>query len=108
MKKLQNPVSDNHKSAMFFDGVVATHNGYVLKTFQDGELMFMDKEYIGAEIRELGQKGLLDDQDIDSEDTVDIMVDKFLAIYKDGNNEPVHDVFIYDNYDDAIDALAEF
>lgn len=107
MKILQNLVSDNHKSSMFFDGVVATQNGYELRTYQDGEIGFNNKHYIGVEIRELGQQGLINDTDIENEDIVDIMVDKFIAIYKEGSNEPIHNLFIFDNYDDAIDGLKE-
>lgn len=107
MKIIQNPISENHKSAMFFHGVVATEGNHSLVTYQDGELLFMDNEHIGAEIRELGQKGLIDDNDIENEDTVDIHVDKFFAITTDGANVGEDDA-VYCDYDEAIEAFEEF
>ena len=43
MKVLQNEVSKNHQSAMFYDGVIATSGQYKLETFQSGELVYDDK-----------------------------------------------------------------
>lgn len=84
MEIIQHPVSPNHMSAMFFEGVVATGvkdgKNYTLKTYQTGELGFNDQMYMGAEIRELGASGAINDVDIDEENTVDIYVDKFLVI----------------------------
>ncbi len=101
MKILQTPISEIHKSAMFFNGVIAEDQTKECKliTFQSGEIEFMDKLYIGEEISELGQKGILDDNDIDNEEVLDILVDKFFTIEFMGN---VIDDLLYDNYDDAI------
>lgn len=34
MKFLQEPISDKHKNAMFFDGVIAEHNNYTLQMLE--------------------------------------------------------------------------
>lgn len=108
MKILQTPISANHKSAMFFDGVIAT-GGRVHKcsliTFQDGELVYDDKLYIGKEIIGLSDK--INDQDIDDEVTVDIHVDKFFAIVIDGQKVEDEDD-VYNDFDEAIEAFKEF
>jgi hypothetical protein len=79
MKILQEPISDNHLSAMFFDGVVAVDGENALVTYQDGELGYKEDLYIGGAIRELGETGAINDNDIDEEETVDIYDDKFFA-----------------------------
>lgn len=107
MKILQNPISPNHKSAMFFDGIVATKGGLEARTFQSGELEFMDNEHIGEEIVELGRKGLINDDDVENEETVDIHVDKFIGIYLAGTDELFDEDYLYDNYDDAIEVLMQ-
>jgi hypothetical protein len=88
MEIIQAPISTNHMSAMFFEGVVATGEkdgkNYTLKTYQTGELGYNDQMYLGAEIRELGVSGAINDVDIDEEQTVDIYVDKFLVITEEG------------------------
>jgi hypothetical protein len=105
MKILQNPISDNHLSAMFFDGVVAEDGDYSLVTYQDGELGYKDKLYIGAEIRELGETGAINDNDVDEEFTVDIYVDKFFAIKY---NDTILEEYIYNDYDEAIEEFENF
>jgi len=113
MKILQNPISGKHKSAMFFDGVVATgkRDGkkYTLKTFQDGEVGFDAKMYIGAQIRALGETGAINDFDIDLEDRIDIFVDKFLAITEEGVEvDTVKQDNIYNEFDEAVEAFKNF
>lgn len=120
MKILQNPISEEHKSAMFFDGVVATGEKdgkkYTLKTFQDGELVFWDDLYIGAEIRELAETRvgkskhyLINDVDVDEEETVDIHVDKFLAITEEGVEvDTEKQDNIYNDFDEAVEAFKNF
>jgi hypothetical protein len=114
MKILQKPISAQHKSAMFFDGIIATQNGLEARTFQDGEVLFIGKTYIGYEIRELGEKGLIDDNDIDNQDQeiLDIRLNKFIAIYKQGSKELWNDnsdlrCYVFDNYDDALEVLKQ-
>jgi hypothetical protein len=111
MKILQTPISDNHKSAMFFNGVVAEDKGYKLATYQDGEIEFMGNEHIGIEIIDLGKKGLINDNDVDNEETIDIFVDKFICIYNgDVCDENLIDdgQLYFDNYDEAIEGFEEF
>jgi len=87
MKYIQKPISENHKSAMFFDGVVAElGDGCTLETEQSGELGFNGKDYIGEEIRNLAMSNpdVINDDAIDSEVEVNIFVDKFFVIKKNG------------------------
>ena len=106
MKILQNPISDSHLSAMFFDGVIAT-SGKVHKcelvTYQDGELVYDDKLYVGKEIIALSDK--INDVDIEDEVTVDILVDKFFAIKF---NDEILEEYIFSDFDEAIEAFKEF
>jgi hypothetical protein len=105
MKILQTPVTAKHKSSMFFDGVVAVDGNNSLVTYQDGEMVFNDKPYIGAEIRELGKKGLINDDDINDETIVDIFVDKFFVISYNG--EILEDM-LYTDYDEALEEFQNF
>ena len=108
MNILQKPISDKHKSAMFFEGVIAEHqaepNNLKLVTFQTGEIVFMGKINVGEEIIELGQKGLINDDDIEqaiyNQGTVDILVDKFFSVSINGE---VDEDLIYTDYDEAIE-----
>lgn len=106
MKTLQTPISASHKSAMFFDGVVAEGKGYRLETFQDGELVYKDNLYIGKEIIELGRTGCITDGDVDSELTVDIQVDKFFCITAGG--VVIDDDLMFTDYDEAIEEFKDF
>ena len=111
MKILQFPISVNHKSAMFFDGVIAEDKGYLLATYQDGELEFMDKPFIGVEIIDLAQKTIIDDEDIEQERIIDIFVDKFICIYNGiacDENLIDEGQLYFDNYDEAIQGFTEF
>jgi len=111
MNILQKPISINHNSAMFFDGVIEEGESYKLATFQDGKIVFIDNEYIGKEIIELGQKGLIDDQDIENKFSIDIVVDKFICIYYSKVNDKnivVDETLYFDNYDDAIQEFEKF
>jgi hypothetical protein len=109
MKIIQFPITANHKSAMFFDGVIATAKSknldgdYSLVTYQTGELVYDDKLYVGKEIQSL--IGIINDQDIEDEVTVDIHVDKFFAIKF---NDTVLEDFVYCDFDEAIKAFEDF
>lgn len=92
---------------MFFDGLIAIGKGFELRTYRDGELIFMGNEHIGTEIIELGKKGLIDDSDIDTEDTVDILVDKFICIYN-GSTLMDDDKLYFNDYDEAIEGFKKF
>ena len=105
MKILQEPISDNHLSAMFFDGVVAVDGENALVTYQDGELGYKEDLYIGGAIRELGETGAINDNDIDEEETVDIYVDKFFAISYKGT---VLEDTVYNDYEEAIEEFENF
>ena len=107
MKTIQTPMTAEHKSAMFFDGVIATKAGLELRTFQSGEIDFMGQHLVGQDIIKLGQTGIIDDEVIENERTVDILVDKFFAIYKEGSDEIWDADLIFDNYDDAIEAFMQ-
>jgi hypothetical protein len=103
MKILQTPKTNNHKSAMFFDGVIATEGNNSLVTLQDGELVYNDKLYVGAEIQNL--IGVINDDDIDDEVVVDIHVDKYFAINYNGT---VLEDFVYCDYDEAMLEFTNF
>ena len=108
MKILQTPISDNHKSSMYFEGVIAEHiaepNELKLVTFQTGEIYFMGNIHVGNQIIELGKQGLIDDNDIEqaiyNDGNVDILVDKFFTISING---VVDEDIIYNDYDEAIE-----
>jgi len=103
MEIIQAPISTNHMSSMFFDGVVAygkANNGktYVLRTEQQGQIVFEGQEYLEGQIRELGKSLAIDDNDIDAEDEVTILVDNFLTIaeVEEGNLENILDMDLQD------------
>lgn len=110
MNILQKPISDKHKSAMFFEGVIAEHNAepnnLKLVTFQTGEIYFMGNIHVGNQIIELGKQGLIDDSDIEqaiyNDGNVDILVDKFFTISING---VVDEDIIYNEYDEAIESF---
>jgi len=103
MEIIQAPISTNHMSSMFFNGVVAygkANNGktYVLRTEQQGQIVFEGQEYLEGQIRELGKSFAIDDNDIDAEDEVTILVDNFLTIaeVEEGNLENILDMDLQD------------
>jgi hypothetical protein len=106
MKILQTPFSNAHKSAMFFEGSIAYSRGYDLKTYQDGEIVFNKEIYVGKEIIELGKTGSINDNDIDLEERVDILVDKFFTITVD--DVVVDDTLMFNDYDEAIEEFKDF
>ncbi len=110
MKILQTPISGEHKSAFFFDGVIATVKGFKLETLQDGEITYDDNYYVGQEIVELGIEDSIGDPDMnDHSPCVQILVDKFIVIRGDDQTlGSVEDKFIFTNYDEAIQAFKEF
>lgn len=117
MKTLQHPISEDHHNAMFFDGVVAegTKEGktYQLGTFQNGEITYDDDTYAGEEIIKLGKEGDIADPDIDEalEEKswcVSILVDKFFAIYHNGELVDEENLVCDGDYDDAIEWFEEF
>lgn len=107
MKILQIPISTKHKSAMFFDGIIATNASFEARTFQDGEIVFTGNVHIGTEIIELGEKNILNDNDIKNKGMVNILVDKFIVITEQGNKDILSENYIVDNYDDAIKTLKQ-
>lgn len=115
MEILQKPITEDHESAMFFNGIVATGEKggkkYTLKTFQDGELGYRNKLYVGGEIRELAKLGVIDDADVDEEDIVDIFVDKFFVITEEGEEVDVDsydDNLYFNDYEQAIEGFENF
>jgi len=110
MRILQKPFSVNHKSAMFFHGIIAIGKKdskyYTLETKQDGEIEYNDKVYVGEETTELLKIKEVMDRIIDEEREVEILVDKFFAIKHNGNL--VNDGFLFDNYDEAINEFEKF
>ena len=106
MEIIQKPISPEHKSAMFFDGVIARKDGLEVRTYQTGEILFMGMLLVGLEIVKLGQTGIIDDEVIEEERTVDIHVDKFFVIAEQDGNVLDED-YIFDNYDDAIEVLKQ-
>jgi hypothetical protein len=103
MEIIQHPISENHMSSMFFNGVVAygkANNGktYVLRTEQQGQIEFEGQEYLEGQIRELGTTFAINDVDIDAEDDVTILVDNFFTIaeVEEGNLENILDAEVQD------------
>ena len=103
MKILKTPITANHKSAMFFDGIIAIGNDSVLTTYQTGEIVYNGKTYVGKEIQSL--IGILNDTDIEDEITIEILVDKFFTIEYKG---VVLEDIVFDNYDEAIKGFETF
>jgi hypothetical protein len=103
MEILQTPLTPNHKSAMFFDGVIAREGNNSLVTLQDGELVYYDKVYVGEEIKLL--IGILNDETIEDEVIIDILVDKFFVINYNG---VLLIDYLYDNYDEALSEFVKF
>ena len=121
MEIIQAPVSENHKSAMFFNGVVAygkAENGktYVLTTEGESEILYDGESWLSGQLRELATKFNIDDEMIEEEQEVDILVDGWLVIAEvNGRNfedilyaEDQDEDRIFDNYDDAIEGFELF
>ena len=66
----------------------------------------MGNVHVGLEIIELGKAGLIDDEVLE-EPFVDILVDKFIAIYEEGRENPMDEDYIFDNFDDAVEVLKQ-
>ena len=103
MEIIQHPLSPNHMNSMFFNGVVAygkANNGktYVLRTEQQGQIVYEGQEYLEGQIRELGMTFEIDDDDLDAEEDVSIFVDNFFTIseVEEGNLENVLDAEVQD------------
>jgi hypothetical protein len=114
VKVAQNPISDNHKNSLFFDGYVAEglkktdNNIYYLMTYQYGQIKYKGQFYCADEIRKLGEDGNVDDGTVEFTDEVDIIVDRFLIVV-DRYQKPVDlNFYVYDNFDDAIQGFQEF
>lgn len=106
MKILQTPFTVNHKSAMFFHGKIARGKResdgkmYDLETYQDGEISYEGKNYIGEQTVELAKLDEVFDNDIEDEMIVEIYVDKFFAVTC--NEKLVDDLLLFNTYDEAI------
>lgn len=94
MEILQKPISEKHLNAMFFNGVIAEikkdDKHYTLQTYQTGEILYRGKYITNIEIIDLGRQGIIDDNDINhacdnNSEVFEILVDKFFAIYCNGN-----------------------
>jgi hypothetical protein len=103
MEIIQHPISENHMNSMFFNGVVAygkAKNGktYVLRTEQQGQIIFNGQEFLEGQIRELGMTFVIDDNDMEAEEDVSIFVDNFFTIaeVEEGNLENVLDAEVQD------------
>jgi hypothetical protein len=113
VKIAQQPISDNHKNSLFFDGYVAEgiktdNNIYYLMTYQYGQIKYKEINYCADEIRKLGEDGNVDDNVIEFTGDVDVVVDRYLII-TDTKQKPVDvDFYIYDNFDDAIQGFQDF
>jgi hypothetical protein len=106
MKIVQKSVSETQKSPFFYHGVIAEGKGFKLETYQDGEISYDGDNYCGEETTELCKTDLTD-ADIDDELIVDIYVDKFFAITKDGEVMDDDNLYFTD-YDEAIEGFKEF
>ena len=106
MEILHRPLSPDHKSAMFFNGIIARKSGLELRTYQDGEINFKGNILIGFDIIKFGNTGLIDDEVLEEERDVSILVDKFFTITKDG--EIIDDNLMFDDYDEAIKEFEKY
>lgn len=110
MKILQLPISEEHKLAMFFNGVIATAEGYKLEIFQDSEIVCDGVKYVGDEIIELAKNDSIDDNDFNDDDDsciFKILIDKFFSItHNDVAIDDDH--LIWDSYDDALKGFKEY
>src|SRR5208283_116284 len=113
MKILQKPISPKHKSAMFYDGIVAVDGDYSLVTYQSGEIGWKDEVYIDKQIINLAKSGFINDDNIETEDCLEIYVDKFITFAYKGNVGVISEAseitkYFYNNYDEAIKAFEHF
>lgn len=122
MKILQQPFTNRHKNAMFFDGkIFESDNGeYSIQTFQDGEVGYNNQMYAGKETIELREH--INDEDLEREDyrILTILVDKFFCLaYKDKpveeeienldeNEENLYCDYVYCDYDEALQGFKNF
>ena len=110
MKILQKQVSEFRQSPFFYHGVIAESKGFKLETYQDGELVYDEglsmNSYVGADTPKLAETDCYD-TDIENEDIVDIYVDKFFAITKDGALVDEDDL-IFNKYNEALEGFKEF
>lgn len=108
MKILQSPISENHKSAMFFDGIIAEFDSiygkYKLETYQTGEIIFDGMIWTGKEIIGAAKERFISDIDIENKSKTTILVDKFITITFNGSLVD-DDYLMFDNYDDALTAF---
>ena len=93
---------------MFYNGVIATKGENVLCTYQNGEVSFEDKNFVGVDTPKLAQEDV-HDSDLDAEVIVEIYVDKYFTIIKAGQEVPdeVSNNRIFFNYDEAMSKLDE-
>jgi hypothetical protein len=88
---------------MFFNGVIAEDGNRLLVTYQEGELVYNDRLYIGKEIKNL--IGIINDKILEDEVVVDIHVDQFFAIKY---NNCILEEYVYCDYDEAMEAFKDF
>ena len=98
----QTPISDNHLNAMFFDGIIAMCNYHILATYQTGEFEFEGKIYVADDIIDLAKEGKLNDVYIDNHDD-NIHVDKFFAVYLNGEIVDEDKLLFSGDYNEAIE-----
>jgi len=78
---------------------------YTLETEQWGEIGFEEKIFVGEDTPKLGQEDV-HDSDLEAEVIVDIYVDKFFTIKKDG--KVVDEIHTVCNYDEALNEFTKF
>lgn len=101
---LQELKSNIHQSAFFYHGVIAEFGEYRLETYQDGEILVDEgthqKSYCGETTPNMFIEQDICDSDINLEKVVDIRVDKFFTITKNG--KVVDEDLMEDNYSAAM------
>lgn len=108
MKKLERPISGKHKSAMFFNSIIAEGENsdgekFYLEIHEDGELEFNGDLYTGEALRRLGESGAINDKDIDDEERLTVYVAKYFVVTNE-DHEVLDDDYegFFPDYDEAI------
>lgn len=125
IKILQQPISDNHLDAMFFNGLVAigknknNHTKYYVLTIGSNEIQYKGVPYVEKDFLILSIEKGINDDDIElanhnEHKNIDILVDNFFALvseddYKNLENLMENDsIIMYGYYDEVIGDLKKF
>lgn len=122
IKILQQPISDNHLDAMFFNGLVAfgknknNHTKYYVVTVGNNEIQYKGVPYVENDFLILSIEKGINDDDIElatdnEHENIDILVDNYFALvneddYKNLENlMEIDSIIMYGYYDKVIGDL---